>query len=40
MMTSACGPAAMASANSAFTSPPIATTPPKALRGSHSRARS
>ena len=40
MITSACGPAAMASATSAVTSPPMATTPPNALSGSHSRARS
>ncbi len=40
MMTSACGPAATASASSALTCPPMATTPPNALSGSHSRARS
>ena len=40
MITSACGPAATASATSAVTSPPMATTPPKALCTSHSSARS
>ncbi len=40
MMTSACGPAATASATSSVTSPPMATTPPKALSGSDSSARS
>ena len=40
MITSACGPAAMASATSSVTSPPMATTPPNAVMGSHSRARS
>ncbi len=38
-MTSAWGPAAMASATSAVTSPPMATTPPKADCTSHSSAR-
>ena len=40
MITSAWGPAATASATSSVTSPPMATTPPNALSGSHSSARS
>ena len=39
MITSAWGPAAMASATAAVTGPPMATMPPKADGGSHSRAR-
>ena len=33
MTTSACGPAAMASASRAARAPPMATTPPKARKG-------
>ena len=40
MITSAWGPAAMASATASVTGPPMATIPPKADWGSHSRARS
>ena len=40
MITSACGPAAMASASASVTAPPMATTPPKADCTSHSSARS
>ncbi len=39
MIRSAWGPAAMASATSGVTGPPMATMPPKADWGSHSRAR-
>ena len=40
MITSAWGPAAMASATATVTGPPMATMPPKADWGSHSRASS